>query len=117
MVYASGSRALAALETLVHLNPPVFFRYVVFPIEFEEAWVERVTGEELPMDWRSEPPGRGSQGVGDAWARGNRSAVLAVPSVIIAGEWNYLFHPGHPDFSRVRIGAAEPFAFDPRLLE
>jgi hypothetical protein len=40
VVYASGSLALAALETLVHLNPPVPFRFVTFRIEFDPGLVE-----------------------------------------------------------------------------
>jgi RES domain-containing protein len=45
-----------------------------------------------------------------------RSAVLALPSVIIPGESNYLLNPAHPDFRKISIGKPEPFAFDPRLL-
>jgi RES domain-containing protein len=48
--------------------------------------------------------------------RENRSAVLAVPSVIIPEEFNYLLNPAHPDFKKISIGKPEPFAFDPRLL-
>lgn len=54
--------------------------------------------------------------LGDAWVRQARSAVLAVPSVIIVGEANYLFNPAHPDFQNITIGRPEPFAFDPQLL-
>ena len=54
--------------------------------------------------------------MGDAWARAARSAVLALPSVIIPGELNYLLNPAHPDFKTISLGKPEPFAFDPRLL-
>ena len=37
VVYTSGSLALAALENLVHLNPPVRFEYVAIPLDFDEA--------------------------------------------------------------------------------
>jgi RES domain-containing protein len=37
MVYTSITLSLAALETLVHLNPPVAFKYVAIPIDFDEA--------------------------------------------------------------------------------
>lgn len=43
--------------------------------------------------------------------------MLAVPSVIIPGELNYLLNPAHPEFAEIRMGAPEPFAFDPRLVE
>lgn len=45
------------------------------------------------------------------------SAVLAVPSVIIPQETNYLLNPQHPDFKKIKIGKPEDFGFDPRLLK
>ncbi|RME73410.1 MAG: RES domain-containing protein, partial [Verrucomicrobia bacterium] len=40
LVYTSETRALAALETLVHLNPPVRFKFTLLPVEFDERMVE-----------------------------------------------------------------------------
>ncbi|MBL9174387.1 MAG: RES family NAD+ phosphorylase [Verrucomicrobiales bacterium] len=114
VVYTSGSRALAALETLVHLNPPVIFRYVAIPIQWEDGLVERVAA--LPAEWTQEPPPPATMGIGDLWVREARSAVLELPSVIVPGEPNYLLNPAHPDFRRIAIGKPEPFSFDPRLL-
>jgi RES domain-containing protein len=114
VVYASSTLSLAALESLVHLNPPVLFKYVAFPIEFDEALV--TAPGKLPKDWSIEPPGPASKSVGDAWVRAGKSAVLAVPTVIIPAETNYLLNPGHPDFQKIIVGKALPFAFDPRLL-
>lgn len=114
VVYTSGSKALAALETLVHLNPPVIFQYVAIPIEIDDAFVEKATA--LPADWTEEPPPPATKEIGDLWAKEARSAVLALPSVIIPGEPNYLLNPAHPDFKKITIGKPEPFSFDPRLL-
>ena len=108
--------ALAVLETLVHLNPPVRFQFVAFRIRFEEELVERIDSKKMPKDWQCEPPGRSSMSFGDAWVREERSPVLAVPSVIVPGETNYLINPAHPDFRKLMIGNPEPFAFDPRLM-
>ena len=116
IVYTSGTKALAALETLVHLNPPVMFRYVVVRVEFDEALVEKISPAALPAEWSEEPPPPSAQAVGDLWVKQGRSAVLELPSVIISGESNFLLNPSHPDFKQVTIGAPEPFAFDPRLL-
>jgi len=55
--------------------------------------------------------------VGDAWVREARSAVLALPSVIVAEEPNFLLNPAHSDFKKILIGKPRRFAFDPRLLE
>ena len=56
VVYASATKALAALETLVHLNPLVPFKYVVFRLQFDEALIEKVPLNRLTADWRVEPP-------------------------------------------------------------
>jgi RES domain-containing protein len=114
LVYTSGTKALAALETLVHLNPPVLLKYVAIPIEFDESFVETVTA--LTADWTDEPPPPSTKDIGDLWVKQGRSAVLELPSIIIPGEPNYLLNPAHPGFKKIAIGKPEPFSFDPRLL-
>jgi RES domain-containing protein len=116
VVYTSGTKALAALETLVHLNPPVLLKYVAIRIEFDERHILRAAFKDLPSDWRVEPPPNSTKQFGDAWVRAGRSAVLALPSVIVPGEPNFLLNPAHSDFKRISIGTPEEFAFDPRLL-
>jgi RES domain-containing protein len=116
VVYTSITKSLAVLESLVHLNPPVRFKFVAFHVQFDDALVELFSPKKLPPDWQSEPPPPSTQQIGDRWVREARSAVFALPSVIIAGELNYLLNPAHADFKRIAIGKPEPFAFDPRLL-
>ncbi|MEN9284436.1 MAG: hypothetical protein RLZZ179_1929 [Verrucomicrobiota bacterium] len=116
VVYASGSQALAVLESLVHLNPPVIFRYVAFRMEFPASMVETMPTDALPQGWTEEPPPPSTKDVGDRWVREARSAVLRLPSVIIQPEPNYLLNPNHPGFRNIRIGKPVPFAFDPRLF-
>lgn len=116
VAYASSTKSLAALESLVHLNPPVLFRYVAFRLRFEDSLVEELASDRLPGDWRDEPPPPSTKVLGDAWIREGRSAILGVPSVILSGEPNYLLNPEHPDFGRIRIDPPEAFAFDPRLV-
>lgn len=117
MVYGSATRSLAALETLVHLNPHLPLAYVVFKIRFRESWLETLPPRALTDGWAAEPPGPASMSVGDGWGREKRSVVLAVPSVIVPGELNYLFNPAHPSFKSLRLGPPEPFVFDARLVE
>ncbi|MGV3661007.1 MAG: RES family NAD+ phosphorylase [Prosthecobacter sp.] len=116
VVYTSGTQSLAALETLVHLNPPVLFKFVVIPIDFDDRMVEQLAASALPMDWKEEPPGPATKHVGDQWAQQARSAVLELPSAIVPGESNYIINPAHPDFKKMSIGKPQPFSFDPRLL-
>ena len=115
VVYTSSTKSLATLESLVHLNPPVLFKYVAMDVEFDDALVEIFPVKNLPVDWRTEPPPPSTKAIGDTWVREARSAVLALPSVI-TGEINYLLNPAYPDFKKLSIGKPEPFDFDPRLL-
>ena len=116
MVYASATCSLAALETLVHLNPQVLFNYRTIRLEFDQSLVERLRLAALPPDWKAEPPSLSTRRLGDEWAGALRSAILAVPSVVIPDETNYLLNPAHPDFGRIAISQPADFAFDPRLL-
>ena len=116
VIYTSSTKSLAALESLVHLNPPVLFKYVAIRIRFDDTLLEIMPARNLPADWRAEPPPPSSKAVGDGWVWEARSAVLALPGVLISGEPNYLLNPAHPDFKKISIGKPEPFAFDPRLL-
>jgi len=117
VAYTSGSQALAALELLVHLNPPVPFTYKVIRIQFDESLVDQILPAALPPDWTVEPPSLSTQRIGSRWAQEFRSAVLAVPSTIIASETNYLVNPIHPDFQKIKLSPPQSFAFDRRLIQ
>ena len=116
MVYTSSTQALAVLENLVHINPPVIFKYVAVPFQFEDALLEIFPITNLPSDWKEEPPPLSTQAIGDLWVREQRSCVLALPSAIVPRELNYMINPAHQDFGQISIGRSEPFTFDPRLL-
>jgi RES domain-containing protein len=116
LVYTSSTRALAMLELLVHLNPPIHFRMVVIRVEFPDALVERLPSTALAGGWREAPPPPATKVIGDQWVREARSAVLEPPSVIVPEESNYLLNPAHPQFAQITIGPAELFSLDPRLL-
>jgi RES domain-containing protein len=69
----------------------------------------------LPATWRDYPAPEQVADVGTAWVRAGATAVLVVPSVIVPRERNFLLNPRHRDFRRIRVGAPEPFSFDPRM--
>ena len=117
VVYLSASLAMAALEKYVHLPKPVppATKLVRFRVRFDDSLVRRVKVSDLPDDWRTAPPPVSTQAIGDKWVRGGTSPVLAVPSVLIPEETNYLLNPAHPDFRKVKIGAPQPFDFDYRI--
>lgn len=116
LAYTSGTLSLAVLESLVHLNPPIPFRYVAIPVHFDTALVETIQLPRLPDDWLEQPPPQSTKAIGDLWAKQARTAVLELPSVIIQTESNYLLNPAHPEFKKLQFGKPVPFAFDPRLL-
>ena len=116
VIYTSGSMALAALELLVHLNPPVTFRHVIVRVSIPDDLVETLPPVALPESWAKYPAPAATQLIGDRWAREGRSAVLELPSAIIPRESNFLLNPEHPDFGSIEIGEPERFSFDPRLL-
>ena len=116
LVYCSSTVSLAALETLVHINPQLPRSYVLYEVRFDAALVEEISPAKIPAGWDTEPPAPASQSVGDGWAKAARSAVLQVPSVLTR-EINYLLNPQHKDFRRIKIGDPKPFTFDSRLLK
>lgn len=116
-VYVSESRALATLEVLAGLqtNSPLP-GYVLIPAEFDDSLVVAIELEEVPADWRQNPPAPSTQRLGNDWIAQGESAVLRVPSVLVPKESNYVLNPRHPDFSAVMVGEPEPLSMDLRLL-
>jgi RES domain-containing protein len=115
-VYASQHKSLAALEQLVHHNPRSPNRFKVFSLRFPDSLIESLSTADLPKDWRQEPAPPSTRQLGDNWIRAARSAVLAVPSIIIPEELNYVLNPAHADFRKLTITKSQDFVFDPRLL-
>lgn len=116
VVYTSESRALAALETLVHIDRSIPFGWVLLRCDLPEALIRELPGPDLPADWRSEPATAATREIGDRWVQEGRSAVLRVPSILIPEEANYLLNPAHRDFRRIRFATPVPFAFDPQAF-
>lgn len=117
VVYVASSLSLATLEVLVHLEDPDIFAKLFswLPLEIPDELVEEAEISELPADWCLPEAGAATRAFGNAWLKSSRSAVLAVPSVVTNGEWNYLLNPAHPQFSEIRVGQATRFEPDPRL--
>jgi len=116
-VYLTGSVALGLLEVMVHINDyTILQQYTVFELQFEFSDLYRLSERFLPADWQSYPAPLSTADIGDQWLDKNESAVLAVPSVIVPHEYNYLLNPVHADFDGI-IGNAKEIAFraDPRL--
>lgn len=116
-VYLADSRALAALEVLVHLNPAMTaLKYQMIEVSFPKTLVQMIDIEPLGAALTSPSVHPATQHAGDAWLTEASTPVLQVTSSIITEEPNYVLNPKHPKFDHITIGASKPFAFDPRLL-
>lgn len=118
VLYASESRALAALELLVHiplvqLNAEFAFKEFRLP---KNVIAESLRHAELPKDWREPSAIPVLAAIGSRWIESKKSLALRVPSVIVPEESNILLNPLHPDFDSLEISKPEVFTFDRRLL-
>lgn len=116
LVYTAGSQSLAMLEMLVQ-DEPLRARYVVVSAMLpKNLKVEWVTPAQLPADWRGIGARAQLTAIGTAWARRGSSAVLAVPSVVIPSENNYLLNPLHPSMSNIVLAKPQEFITALRLM-
>ncbi len=119
LVYTSETRALACLETIVHLNGGglPLNRYLVEVTIPDDVWAgaREETPGRLPVGWEAEPAGQVSIQFGTAWARSGSSALLVVPSVIVQEEFNVLINPAHADCARITAVKRRRWLYDPRL--
>jgi len=120
LLYAAGSRALACLETVVHLNSgglPLnrYLVEIIVPGDLLSA-SEVATTDCLPVGWDAEPAGRVSISFGSEWAASMRTALMLIPSVIVPEENNLLINPKHPDAARISARKVRRWTYDPRLV-
>jgi RES domain-containing protein len=116
-VYASGTKSLAVLEVLVHLDVGRRLpRLVAFGFAVDDHLVDRLPTTDLPRHWRTARGLATTQRIGDDWLASGHGLALAVPSAIVPEESNYLLNPAHPRFARTKFGRPMPFLLDPRLV-
>jgi RES domain-containing protein len=111
VVYAAESRALAVLETFVHLTLEArALRFVLITLELPaRPRIERHTADRPPRALAA------SQDAGGAWLKLGAHLALVVPSVLVSQEKNYVLNVAHTQFAGVRVAHNEPFSFDERL--
>lgn len=118
LVYASTSRALACLETVVHLGADSLplNRYLVEISLPTDLWGQAVALDAAALvGWDAVPVGKASLDWGAAWVAGGRSLLARVPSVIVPEEMNVLINPAHPDAARLRAVKRRRWRYDARL--
>ncbi|MBU1221034.1 RES family NAD+ phosphorylase [Myxococcota bacterium] len=118
VLYTAQSRALAALECLVHL--PLHFLppdMSIAEIELPSgAVLQSVNPAELAGDWNTFPPPGFLADITGKWLSDGANLGLIVPSAVVSGESNCLINPAHPQFELIKITEIAPFNFDSRLL-
>jgi RES domain-containing protein len=119
MIYAASSRSLACLENVVHRHQTgLSHLFSIMIIECPDILrIETIDISKLPTYWKNFGQMKFTQNIGEHWIRNNRSALLRVPSSIIAEEVNYLINPNHPDFKLIKLLKTHPFVFDERIKE
>jgi RES domain-containing protein len=116
MVYTATSRALAALEYFVNLEPgEAPDDLLMAEASLPDEAIETLDPAQLPSDWRA-LDSLACRDLGSDWAASRRTLALRVPSVVVEGDSNVLIHPTHPDFARLVLADPVPFRFDPRMF-
>ena len=118
-MYASSSRALACLETVVHLGAGALplNRYLVQIDIPENVWKVRtvLALPKAPVGWDALPEGAVSLNFGDNWLSSGASAIVLVPSIVLPEEQNILINPTHPDAALIKATKVRKWLYDSRL--
>lgn len=119
IVYCASTAALAVLEVRVHLDlapDELPDDYVLMKIAVPDDLERQTIGvAELPVGWQRDA--ELSRAVGDRWLARRVTALLQVPSAIVAVEQNVLLNARHPAAARLAIEEIQPFGWDPRLFK
>lgn len=116
-VYVASAESLALLEIMVHLESyRLLNAYALLRMTLPAESILSVGAEDLPGNWQEAPAPAETAELGDGWLASGQSLALALPSVVVPREFNYMLNPAHPLFDRT-VAAAEalPFQPDPRL--
>ncbi len=119
VIYASESRALAALEYLVHTpltNIPANLQIITVSIP-AAIKVKQINISDLPSGWNLYPAQFVTIELGTNWVISGEYLLLRVPSAVIPHEYNIIINPSHPDMRKVQIVTTEDFNYDDRLQQ
>lgn len=121
VVYTASTRALACLETVVHLGGSSLplNRYLVRIEIPDDVWSARriVAWDTAPVGWDALPTGKASLDFGDQWLSSLASCIMEVPSIVVREEPNILINPGHPDAARINASKVRKWEYDSRIIK
>jgi len=120
VTYCSTVPSLSALEKRVHFSDPDLLPSQMM-VEYEapdDLQKYEVRQEALSQDWVRQVTE--TRRIGDLWLGSGSTALLVIPSAIMAIEAapdrNLLVNHRHRDTAVIRIVDAVPFTLDPRLF-
>ncbi|HRC21742.1 MAG TPA: RES family NAD+ phosphorylase [Chitinophagaceae bacterium] len=117
-VYTSSTRALALLETLAHTPAKMLEvqSYLLITLSVPD------TIKPVLMDIENFPQGWDAPGIkpftrttGDQFLRDKKELLIAVPSVLVPEEFNYVINPLHAVMKRIKITHKRKIQFDKRI--
>lgn len=118
VVYLGENAALCMLETLVHLD----LHSDEIPDHYQLLCVDVPSGVSvlsLPANYLMDGWQQNqslTQRIGNDFLRTKKGALLKVPSVLIANQFNFLLNPLHPDAAKLTISQIQQHPYDKRLL-
>lgn len=117
-VYTSSSRSLALLETLAHTPAKMLQEknYMLITLAVPgTVKPEIIDKEKLSIGWDAPDTRPLTKKLGDKFLKANNRLLLAVPSVLIPEEMNYVINPLHQDMKKVKIIHKEKLRLDKRI--
>lgn len=70
---------------------------------------------DLPKNWQEVPVPGSTRDFGTGLLREARYSVIAIPSVVVPEEYNYLLNPLHKDHAKLRIVTISELGYDRRI--
>jgi len=117
-LYTSLTRSLALLETLAHTPAKLLQAktYLLITLLIPDTTViQSLEAKKLPHGWNDVEISPFTQKTGNQFLIAKKNLALAVPSVLIPEELNYVLNPLHADFKKVKIINKRRIRFDNRV--
>jgi len=108
-LYAASTRSLALLETLAH-TPAKMLQVKVYMLLLV------IELRKLPDGWDAPDIRPFTQKTGDSFLLAKKNLLIAVPSVLLPEENNFVLNPLHPDAKKIKIVHSRRIHFDKRVV-
>lgn len=115
-VYLAESRALAALEIIVHAPREVIsLDWRIIEVEVPDELIQAVSRADLPAVWQALPSSLTARNFGAKWLRARKALAIRLPSVVMPEEHTLMLNPRHEDVVKLRLSKPKEFRLDPRF--